>query len=195
MEIGIKFSCNWIRTEPPAPEEVEQLNYWRQELYTLKLIGEGEDGIGYGNISCRSQGDQFIISGAATGKTNRLTNEHYTKVTHFDIDKNYLECKGPIVASSESMTHGTIYKLSPQIHAVIHVHSKSLWEKWLYQIPTTLKEVEYGTPAMAREIIRLYETSQLKQKSVLAMAGHTDGLVSFGRNLEQAFEHIMALSA
>ena len=39
---------------------------------------------------------------------------------------------------------------------------------------------------MAKEIIRLYNHSDLPKSKVLVMAGHQDGLVSFGKDLKEA---------
>lgn len=192
-EVGIKYNCEWIKADPINSSEIEDLNYWRNKLYHQKMIGEDAEGIGYGNISKRFGHAYFIISGATTGKIENLNSTHYTVVTEFNISTNSLICKGPIIASSESMTHGTIYNLNSDIGAVIHIHDIGLWNEHLNKLPTTNKNVEYGTPAMAREIIRLYEESDLKEKKVLIMAGHISGLVSFGVNLQEAFETITSL--
>jgi L-ribulose-5-phosphate 4-epimerase len=192
-EIGIKFKCEWIEDHSLSDDQLGDIDYWRDKLYDLKMIGEGSDGIGYGNISRRVEGDKFVISGATTGKLKDLSEHHYTMVTGFDIDTNSLSCRGPIVASSESMTHGTIYRLNNTIGAVIHIHNSFLWEKYLNKLPTTSQAVEYGTPSMAREIIRLYKESNLSQKRVLVMAGHQDGLVSFGENLQEATQVLISL--
>lgn len=193
MEIGIKFHCDWIKSDPVLPVEIKEINACRDELYKLKLIGEGADGIGYGNVSCRYADEQFIISGATTGRLKKLTAEHYTKVISFDIDKNELLCEGPIIASSESMTHGTVYSLDKEIGAVIHVHDKDLWNKYLHRLPTAKADVEYGTPAMAHEIIRLYKEDKFAETKILAMAGHTDGLLSFGKTLQEALDVLKKL--
>ena len=52
-------------------------------------------------------------------------------------------------------------------------------------LPTTDRAVEYGTPEMAREMRRLYQSTALADKRVLAMGGHEDGVVSFGATLEE----------
>ena len=68
---------------------IEVLNYWRQKIYNLGLIGVYPNGIGYGNISCRYQDrNQFIISGTATGRLAQLNAEHYTLVTKVEATKN-----------------------------------------------------------------------------------------------------------
>ena len=57
--------------------------------------------------------------------------------------------------------------------------------------PTTSKAVAYGTPEMAYEIMRLFTGSDIRSRKVFAMAGHEGGIVTFGKNLEDAFDVLM----
>src|SRR4051794_5621209 len=98
----IKFNCTWIRSAlPPDENLISEINAWRDKLFKAGLIGATADGIGYGNISRRFQNDIFIISGSATGSIEKLSGEHYTLVTGFNIDDNSIIAEGPIIASSE----------------------------------------------------------------------------------------------
>ena len=105
--------------------------------------------------------------------------------------KNSLTCEGPVKASSESLTHAAVYESDNFANAVIHIHNKSLWEKLLNVLPATSPEIEYGTPAMAEEVKRLFKETDLIEKKIFVMAGHEEGIVSFGRNLEEAFKTIL----
>jgi len=187
----IKFNCTWIKEDPQKDDLIIDLNTWRDKLYKMGFIGVYENGVGYGNISKRFHEDQFIISGTATGKFQKLSNEHYTKVTAYDLDKNSLTANGPIVASSESLTHAVIYESDKNCNAVIHIHCLDLWTKLLNNIPTTEKTVEYGTPAMAREVQRLFKETDLAEQKIFVMAGHEEGIISFGKNLEEAGSILM----
>ena len=82
----IKYQCNWIPGDPMNPGLIAKLNTWRNILYRLKLIGVTDDGIGYGNISIRSEGDEFIISGSGTGCYSILDARHYARVTDADFE-------------------------------------------------------------------------------------------------------------
>jgi L-ribulose-5-phosphate 4-epimerase len=186
----IKFNSTWIKEVPLDFELIKELNEWRNKLYQAHLVGMNKDGIGYGNISIRFKQNSFIITGSSTGKFERLNNFHYTRVTAFDLDKNSLTTVGPIIASSESLTHAMIYENQKNVNAVMHVHHHKLWKKLLLTLPSTNKEVEYGTPAMAREILRLFKESNLAEEKIFAMGGHEDGVVSFGKDLEEAGEII-----
>ncbi len=182
----IKFNCNWIQEAPLENKLIEELNRWREKLYRSKFIGQDAHGIGYGNISVREKGNQFIISGSMTGGLEKLTGQHYTRVIGYDFVSNSLTAKGPILASSESLTHAAIYESQKEINAVIHIHDLVFWKKILHKVPTTNKNVEYGTPAMALEVKRLFKETDLKAKKIFAMAGHEAGIISFGKDLEEA---------
>ncbi len=183
----IKFHCHWTKTGPLAEELIKDLNHWRNRFYDFGLIGMDEDRVGFGNISLRvGNGHQFIISGTQTGGIPRLHAGHYTQVLSFDLDQNRIDCQGPTQASSESLTHARLYQLSPEINAVIHGHHRALWKKLLNQVPTTSKDVPYGTPEMAREVKRLFEESALKENKIFVMAGHEEGIVAFGKDLAEA---------
>jgi L-ribulose-5-phosphate 4-epimerase len=182
----IKFNCKWIKEKPLKDELLKDIIIWRDILYNLGFIGE-YNGIGYGNISVRYKHDQFIISGSATGKYKTLTNAHFTKVTNYDLEINSLTAVGPILASSESLTHAAIY----QVDRDINVHNLKLWKKLLNIIPSTDNKIEYGTPKMAGEIVRLYAETNLREKKILVMAGHEEGIVSFGRDLDEAGELLL----
>lgn len=183
----IKYRCYWTKEDTVTPEEITELNFWRSKLFQLGLIGEYDNGIGYGNLSLRlDRENQFIVTGTQTGAIANITAQHYTKVTQFDWEENYLCCKGAIKASSESLTHGAIYQACPNVNAVIHVHSLSLWQKLLYRFPTTNPDCAYGTPEMAKEIIRIVQTKEAQQARTIAMSGHEEGIIAFGRTIDEA---------
>ena len=96
------------------------------------------------------------------------------------------------MASSESMSHAVFYKHNKNIKAVIHIHASNLWIKHLDKLPTSSKLAAYGTPKMASSI-----TKELKQFSsnsgVLIMGGHSDGILAFGKDLDNAFSMLQKL--
>lgn len=182
----IKFNCHWIKEEPLPDGHIEKLNGWRKRLYALRLIGVTEERIGYGNMSLRADQDQFIITGSGTGKLKKLSSVHYTRVTAYDLGQNSVTTTGPIIASSESLTHAAIYKTKKNINAVFHVHHHALWKKLLQTVPSTGNDIPYGTPEMAEEVIRLIQETKQAGFSIFAMAGHEDGVVAFGKDLDEA---------
>jgi L-ribulose-5-phosphate 4-epimerase len=188
----IKFSCDFVKSGAVPSKDVVELNKWRDKLYALKLIGAYENGIGFGNISVRTKGNEFIITGSATGNFSSLNEEHYSKVVDFDIDKNYLKCVGLIQASSESMTHATIYSIDEKINAVIHVHNLELWNKLLHKVPTASKNAEYGTPEIAKEMIRLFKDEYAGKKGIIVTEGHKEGIFTFGKDLDTAGDILLS---
>ena len=183
----IKYQCNWTSCDTISADEIIQLNHWRDRLYRLGLIGVYDDGIGFGNLSIRQDNsDLFIISGTKTGSIPHLSHQHYTKVTDFDWQQNYVTCIGAIQASSESLTHGAVYTSNPAVNAVIHVHNLQLWQSLIDRVPTTNKNCAYGTPEMAKEIIRLSRKDSVKDLKIIVMSGHQEGIITFGKDLEEA---------
>lgn len=185
----IKYNCNWVKTNP-TNIDLKDINHFRKVLFNLNLIGMYENGIGFGNISFRHKND-FLITGSATGGIDNLNENHYTFVTNYNFEKNWLKCEGPIKASSESLTHASVYENCKEANAVVHIHNLKLWEKLLYIVPTTRVEAEYGTPEMAKEITRLFKETSVSEKKIICMAGHKEGIVSFGKSLEEATNIIL----
>jgi len=180
----IKFNLNWKeKTFDFSDNEFTQLNLYRNNLVELGLIGLYPDGIGFGNISIRQANNRFIISGSATGGIKNLTKEHYALVTEYNLQNNHVICKGLTKASSESMSHAAIYQSNTNVNAVIHIHHQKLWEKLIHVLPTTDKKAEFGTPEMAFEISKLSKTDL----GIIIMGGHPEGIISYGKNLEEAY--------
>ena len=184
----IKYQIDWQLAPQPAAHFIEQINTCRNQLYQMGLIGAYNNGIGFGNISQRlaTPNGLFVVSGTQTGHLPQLNAQHYAIVTQYSIEKNWLQCAGAIKASSEALTHAALYALHPQINTVIHIHHLATWQQQLNKLPTTAAEVAYGTPAMATVIARLYHQTNLPQTKVLVMAGHTEGIISFGNNCPDA---------
>lgn len=188
----VRYECERVPAAALRFPGFAELNDYRTRLRRLELIGVYPDGIGYGNISIRAEDGGFYISGAATGDLMELGEEHYARVTAHDFARNWVQCEGPIQASSESMTHAAIYAADPAANAVIHVHDAAMWRKLLDRVPTTSAAVEYGTPEMAYEIGRLFKETDVRQQRIIAMAGHEDGIIIFGERLSAAFEALLS---
>jgi ribulose-5-phosphate 4-epimerase/fuculose-1-phosphate aldolase len=191
----IKYESHWTPGPATHVEAARELDAWRRPLFEAGLIGEyAEHGIGYGNLSVRrGTSNLFLITGTQTGKLAITDERHYSLVTDCDLRANVVRCSGPIQASSEAMTHGAIYALGNAIGAVAHAHSRQLWEAYYDNLPTTNPDVAYGTPAMAVELDRLYRMGGFKEAGVAVMAGHEDGLISFGTTVEEAATRLLSL--
>ncbi|MCK5480537.1 MAG: class II aldolase/adducin family protein [Gammaproteobacteria bacterium] len=193
----IKFDLQFRFAEPAPMNSLQELNTWRNILWKNGLIGQDPcryGGYGFGNVSQRigpfdaGCGKRvFVISGTQTGELEELDNSHYAIVSAYDTGRNHVIASGPVKPSSESLTHAAIYDLDDEVHAVLHVHSPDIWKTAAARnIPLTDPSVDYGTPAMAQEVRRLFNESDVRQIGIFAMGGHEDGVVSFGPNVEQA---------
>lgn len=186
----IQFRCEWERAAPPAGPLVAELVECRNRLRGLGLIGVYPDGIGFGNISGRLPGG-FLISGTATGHLPLAGPEHFTEVVWSDVAANALGCRGPVAASSESLSHAAVYAVERAAGAVIHVHHLGLWEQLRDTIPTTDPRAEAGTPAMADAITALLRAGV--PGGLFVMGGHREGLMVFGRTADEARERLLAV--
>jgi ribulose-5-phosphate 4-epimerase/fuculose-1-phosphate aldolase len=191
----VKYSSDWTPGPATHIAAARELDTWRRPLYEAGLIGQYKDvGIGYGNISVRrGSHDLFLISGTQTGHLPATDERHYSLVMDCDIRNNIVRCSGPIQASSEAMTHAAIYALGDAIGAVVHVHSAELWQRNLGKLPTTDPDVAYGTPDMAGELDRLYRMEGFKDAGIAVLAGHDEGLISFGTTLEEAAQRVLRI--
>ncbi len=191
----IKFDSDWTPGPEVDADLTALLDRWRRPLFSAGLIGHYEQlGVGYGNLSVRvGSGREFIISGTQTGRLEATTGQHYARVTDYDIDANRVCSTGPVEASSESLTHAAIYELDPAIAGIVHVHSAPLWRSLADQLPTTADDVSYGTPEMAHEFERLFRDTDFATDGVAVMGGHEEGIIAFGRSLEEAARRILAL--
>ncbi len=193
----IKFQATWQRSGAVADDAaLKALIEARQLLYQAGLIGQLPDGIGYGNISqrLRPNSHEFIISGSATGGIPQLTSQHFSLVTAVDIAANQLSCTGPVIASSESMSHAAIYLRCPEAMAVIHIHDYAMWALLLDHYPTTTPDATYGSPQMAFSIMNLFDTTDLPTRKLLVMRNHPEGIIAFGE-LKETSTWLVELAA
>jgi ribulose-5-phosphate 4-epimerase/fuculose-1-phosphate aldolase len=188
----IKFNCDRTDENISIPAEIfKAISGWRQKMYEYGLIGAYSNGIGYGNISVRAVANGFYISGTATGSLHALEQKHYAMVNSWSFGKNSLKCIGKINASAESLSHAAIYETYPVIGAVIHIHHKGMWDKYLNILPTTSPGALYGTSEMAMEIQNIVSTLQPGQDTILVMGGHEEGIIAWGKSIDEAGEIIL----
>jgi hypothetical protein len=194
----IKYTLEYSVSAPPA-DDLTCLNSWRSILHELHLVGQSPDlyqGYGYGNLSQRrsSETDEFVITASQTGQYRVLTAEQYVAIEDCCVERNRVRAKGAMPPSSEAMSHAIIYQLSPATQCVMHIHDQRLWHYALENdMPATGSQVEFGTVSMAQEIERLMREAELVNTGLLAMAGHEDGLISFGDSVNQAGFRLLKL--
>lgn len=174
----------------------------RAAMYRTRWIGldpQRYDGAGYGNISARlpdsgdGAGPPFVITGTGTGAIEALGPDDLCVVDDFELDTNSVWSRGPAAPSSESMTHGALYRACPQIRAIVHIHCPALWARgeigpWVNTAPG----VAYGTPEMGREMIRLVRA--YGSAGIIRMTGHLDGFLAYGPDLPSAALALKAIA-
>jgi L-ribulose-5-phosphate 4-epimerase len=180
-----------------AIQRLVTLDSWRYVLIKMGVLGREPgryQGAGFGNMSARIgpfPGDlgrrAFVITGSQTSYSDPEIRAEYSLVHSYDLNANSLQSSGQCRPSSESMTHAALYDLNPAIRYVFHGHSPMIWRQAKrLRLPTTQSTVAYGTPEMAFEMRRLYRESSLLSSRFLAMGGHEDGVLSFGKSAEEA---------
>jgi ribulose-5-phosphate 4-epimerase/fuculose-1-phosphate aldolase len=192
MSHYVKFTYQRARMDMAPFDALSELNACRRKLLEQRLIGLDANGIGFGNLSARDGATRnFYITGSATGGLPELTPTDCVRVVAYDFARNWLRYEGAAIPSSESLTHAAIYESDPSTCVVIHCHDSVLWRTLLDRVPTSSKAVPYGTPEMAYEIKRLFEGTDVRRGKILVMAGHEGGIVTFGKNFEEACDVVM----
>ncbi len=183
----IKFKFNLKMSKEIDESYYLEIEKWRAILFKMRFIGEyPTQKVGYGNLSKRlvEKPEQFIISGTQTGKYPHLNGSQYTKVIKCDLRKMSLDALGPIAPSSESLTHFAIYHSCPQVNFIFHVHHSELWKYMLEnQFDKTPENINYGTQEMADAAKACIKN---KSQGIFVMAGHEDGIISYGKTAEEA---------
>lgn len=193
----IKFKMTYTQADALPTDQLSELNAWRKVMVLMGMIGQSPyryTGYGFGNISRRLTSDEnpadpneFLISGTQTGGINDLLPEHYAKILNCNGTENHVIAEGPMKPSSESMTHGIVYQLDQSVQWVFHAHDPYIWtHATALSVPETGIDVEYGTPEMSAEVERLFSEGEVKEKKIFSMAGHVDGIVTFGATAEEA---------
>jgi len=163
-----------------------ELNTARTKLREMGLIGVTPGGIGFGNLSARVKGGQFIISGTATGALPILDPDGYCLITSFYVEENRVVSTGPVKPSSETMTHGVIYQSCPGANCVIHIHSRAIFDGMIRDnCPATPVSAAYGTPDIALAIKKIVLESKKNEGSIV-LAGHDEGVIVYGPSVEKA---------
>jgi len=196
----IKYDqSKFVRTAPLPKHEYAVIERYRKILNRADLIGAYESGLGFGNISLRKNythllktaAPQFIITGTQTGHLPDLGGEHYTMIVDFDLDAFSVTARGSVAASSETATHAAVYKVSPYIKCVIHIHQYEIWKAMIKEnYPSTSKWIPYGTYEMAVAVKGLIGDGG---QGCLVMKGHEEGVIVYGPNISSAVNLIGGL--
>jgi methylthioribose-1-phosphate isomerase len=190
----VKYTAEHTTAPAVAAPHWAELNNARTALHRLGLVGVNQHGIGFGNVSIRFHGEEFLISGTATGAAPELTHTEYCLVKSFDLVQNRIVSAGPVKASSEAMTHGAVYHACPGANCVIHIHSKAIFDGMIRdRCPATAENAAYGTPEIAFAIVQRVQELGANERAVV-LAGHDEGVIAWGPTVERALDLILCLN-
>jgi hypothetical protein len=186
----IKYRLDFTPAAPLSAALLTELIAWQRIARQLGLLGRDParyGGLAYGNLSLRLADGGFAISATQSADVTNPEPEHYARVGAWDCAGNHVVAQGPARPSSESLTHAALYDADPAIGCIIHGHAPAIWQRRdALGMASTAPDVAYGTPAMATEVARLYRASGMAGHGTLAMGGHEDGVLAFGRDPDQA---------
>ena len=156
-----------------------------------RLLKEGLVARTWGNISVRVDGNTFVIT--PSGRT-------YEELTADDIvtiKMDDLSYEGHVKPSSEKGLHAEIYKLRPDVNAVVHTHqmNASTVAAARTDVPTMDKETEaFIGPSVRVADYALPGTSKLAKKTAECLEGRNaalmanHGAVCVGPDMDTAFK-------
>ncbi len=197
LEGVIKFHVEHETEVCCGESDIVELTKWRKELRTAGLVGQDlarYEGLGFGNLSKRMIDGTFLITASQTGHLDKLTPDEYVQITDFDPGQNLVRSKGMNHPSSETMTHLAAYGSNRRVQFVFHAHSPEIWNaKDELDLPITDPGIECGTVEMFYEVQRLLQNRDNYWKGILAMGGHTDGLLAWGESADQAGINLLFL--
>ncbi len=191
----IQFNLDYTPRPLDAVAELSTLCHFHQLFQRLGWLGKASDrydGAAYGNLSkrCTSKSG-FVISATQTGNLT-LNAQRICQVSRFNLEKNYVVAHGPLKPSSEALTHAAAYALAPEVQWVFHIHEPILWRHAAtIKMAQTSDGIGYGTPAMAKEMGRLFPTLQ-DGCGLVAMTGHQDGIISFADTAARAASQLFS---
>lgn len=187
----VKYVARHRKAPLPLVPGLSQLDHVRTVLWDKGWIGVTQDGIGYGNLSRRLDEERFVVTATSTGHLRFLHHSDYAQVESFDLETNTVDSLGEKPPSSESMTHGAIYRARRRARFVVHIHHAKLFDHLLATgRPNTPEDVPYGTPAMAQAVERLL-AEHPADPLLFATRGHPDGVFALGGDLDGILQYII----
>lgn len=184
--VGVKFETIMINTKAPIDKRIKDLSKWCL-LFDEKNLAPPYEGGSYGNLSFRIKqyGFPFIITASNSGLKDSKINNRFVTVNSIDFEKGIVKATGQRKPSSESMVHGIIYKLRPEINAVFHGHCKEISENAKrLRIVTTKEEKPYGTLELVKQVLNVLKEDP--NISFFEMKNH--GFLALGKTIKEAGE-------
>jgi L-fuculose-phosphate aldolase len=154
---GVKFNYRQIGDSFPSDRRLATLNRWAYLFSQLGLTPIHADGA-YGNQSFRTGPASFVITRSGMTPTEQLTAENFSHIAGFEPSTNTFLTEGGAIPSSESLLHDALYKVLPDINAILHGHSQLLnTYAAALDIPVTRTFHPYGTLELAESAVELMD--------------------------------------
>ncbi|MBQ3386350.1 MAG: class II aldolase/adducin family protein [Eggerthellaceae bacterium] len=187
-----------LSPDMPGNREVA-VNVAKTRMVALfrRLYDRGMVNLYEGNISVRLD-DRLLVTPSQQSKETMTPQ----MVVEVDVEGRVLQSAG-VAPSSEAGMHREIYRLRPDVRAVIHVHSPyatafalagqaiagnaaELWMLFGGEIPCCA----YGTPGTDAVFAEFERYLVDEGRNAVLLANH--GLVCVGRDLDEAFARVEA---
>lgn len=162
----------------------------------LRLLKEGLVSRTWGNVSCRLDGDWFLVTPSGRNYED-LTPEEMVV-----MNCKTLEYKGNIKPSSEGKVHAEVLRTRKDVNAVIHTHqtNASVVAAARREVPPilddqaqilgpTVRVADYALPSTKKMVKACVKA--LKGRKAALMANH--GAICVGEDLEDAFVACLVL--
>ncbi len=179
---GVKFETIIEKYEIPHHDKLEELKAWCRIFHEQKLAPSYPGG-SYGNLSFRTKGNEFIITGTKIGLKDRLEDDCFVMVVGVELEKRLVRVYGTREPSSETLLHYAIYTARADVNAVFHGHA--LPDTKL-NIPTTRKEAPYGSVGLVDLVLEI-----LEHNSFIIMKNH--GFISLNSSLEKTGSYCLEM--
>lgn len=176
----------------PTPFPLRKVLSERELSHLYKIFGI--TGASYGNLSAREKipelgNSTFWMTGRGVDKSNiNQIGKDVLLVKDFDfgsgtallsVPPNY-DLKARV--SVDAVEHAMIYKIFPEVGAIIHVHA------WMQNILCTRQNYPCGTVELATEVVKLLKHTNDPSRAVVGLKNH--GLTITGQNFEEIFKRI-----
>ena len=183
---GTKFKTIYQEKKVINHPRLPTLIKWCK-LFHKENLSPPYPGGSFGNLSFRTNKDEFIISATCVPFANELKNEDFVKVVGFNLESKQVFVKGIKEPSSESMLHHQIYKNRKDIKVIFHGHSPEILAKAAeHNFVQTAKAVPYGSLELVEQVMQVIDANNF-----IVMREH--GFLAFGATMEKTGQYSLKM--
>ncbi len=176
----------------PVPFPLREVLPEKDMRHLYKIFGI--TGASYGNLSARERIEElgnstFWMTGRGINKSNiTKVGKDVMLVKDFDYKTGTALLSMPedfdpkSRVSVDAVEHSKIYKLFPEVGAIVHVHA------WMDGVLCTHQNHPCGTVELADEVVELLSQTDNPAQSTVGLKNH--GLTITGRSLDEIFNRI-----